>query len=95
MGDLSQQMLPQVAVILIRFVLAAVLLAAFDWRMTLAVFLVIPLALPFAFLSLRRMGRISADLQNASGKWRPESWNMSAAIQTLRAFHMAGASSRA
>ena len=29
-GDLSQQMLPQVAVILIRFVLAAVLLALFD-----------------------------------------------------------------
>ena len=36
-GDLSQQMLPQVAVILIRFVLAAVLLAVFDWRMTVRV----------------------------------------------------------
>ena len=90
-GDLSQQMLPQVAVILIRFVLAAVLLAAFDWRMTLAVFLVIPLALPFAFLSLRRMGRISADLQNAQREVASGILEYVSGIQTLRAFHMAGA----
>lgn len=94
-GDLSQQMLPQVAVILIRFVLAAVLLAAFDWRMTLAVFLVIPLALPFAFLSLRRMGRISADLQNAQREVASGILEYVSGIQTLRAFHMAAPSSRA
>lgn len=90
-GDLSQQMLPQVAVILIRFVLAAVLLAVFDWRMTLAVFLVILLALPFAFLSLRRMGRISADLQNAQREVASGILEYVSGIQTLRAFHMAGA----
>lgn len=90
-GDLSQQMLPQVAVILIRFVLAAVLLAVFDWRMTLAVFLVIPLALPFAFLSLCRMGRISADLQNAQREVASGILEYISGIQTLRAFHMAGA----
>ena len=90
-GDLSQQMLPQVAVILIRFVLAAVLLALFDWRMTLAVFLVIPLALPFAFLSLRRMGRISADLQKVQREVASGILEYVSGIQTLRAFHMAGA----
>lgn len=89
-GDLSQQMLPQVAVILIRFVLAAVLLAVFDWRMTLAVFLVIPLALPFAFLSLRRMERISADLQKAQREVASGILEYVSGIQTLRAFHMAG-----
>lgn len=90
-GDLSQQLLPQVSVILIRFVLAAGLLAVFDWRMTLAVFLVIPLALPFAFLSLRRMGRVSADLQKAQREVASGILEYVSGMQTLRAFHMAGA----
>lgn len=89
-GDLSQQMLPQAAVILIRFALAAVLLAAFDWRMTLALFFVIPLALPFAFLSLRRMGQVSERLQRAQQETAAGILEYVSGIRTLRAFHMAG-----
>lgn len=89
-GDVSQMMLPQVAVILIRFALAAVLLAIFDWRMTFAVFLVIPLALPFAFVSLHRMGRISVELQKAQREVASGILEYVNGIQTLRAFHVAG-----
>lgn len=89
-GDLSQQMLPQVAVILIRFALAIALLSIFDWRMMLAVFLVIPLALPFAFLSLKKMGRVSADLQKAQQDVSSGILEYVGGIQTLRAFNMAG-----
>lgn len=89
-GDVSQQLLPQVAVILIRFTLAIALLSVFDWRMMIATFLVIPLALPFAFLSLKKMGRVSADLQQAQQEVSSGILEYVGGMQTLRAFNMAG-----
>ena len=89
-GDLSQQLLPQVAVIVIRFVLAAVCLSWFNGWMTLALFVVIPLALPFAFWSLRRMGMVSADLQQAQRDVASGILEYVGGIQTLRAFNLAG-----
>ena len=89
-GDLSQQLLPQVAVIVIRFVLAAVCLSWFNGMMTLALFAVIPLALPFAFWSLRRMGTVSADLQQAQREVASGILEYVNGIQTLRAFNLAG-----
>lgn len=89
-GDLSQQLLPQVAVILVRFALAIALLSVFDWRMMLATFLVIPLALPFAFYSLKKMGRVSADLQQAQQEVSSGILEYVNGIQTLRAFNQAG-----
>ena len=89
-GDLSQQLLPQVAVIVIRFVLAAVCLSWFNGWMTLALFAVIPLALPFAFWSLRRMGTVSADLQRAQREVSSGILEYVNGIQTLRAFNLAG-----
>ena len=88
--DLSQQLLPQVAVIVIRFVLAAVCLSWFNGWMTLALFVVIPLALPFAFWSLRRMGMVSADLQQAQRDVASGILEYVGGIQTLRAFNLAG-----
>ncbi len=88
--NLSQQFLPQVATILIRFALALIVLTAFDWRMMLSVFVVIPLALPFSFISYRRMSTISADLQHSQQEAASGILEYVGGIQTLKAFHMAG-----
>lgn len=88
--NFAQQLLPQVATILIRFLLALVVLSAFDLRMTAAVFLVIPLALPFAFLSLKRMKRESEQLQTSQQEVAAGILEYVGGIQTLKAFHMAG-----
>lgn len=88
--NFAQQLLPQVATILIRFLLAILLLSAFDVRMTVAVFLVIPLALPFAFLSLKRMTGESERLQTSQQEVAAGILEYVGGIQTLKAFHMAG-----
>ena len=75
---------------MIRFVLAAVCLSWFNGWMTLALFAVIPLALPFAFWSLRRMGTVSADLQRAQREVSSGILEYVNGIQTLRAFNLAG-----
>ncbi|WP_180272707.1 ABC transporter ATP-binding protein [Konateibacter massiliensis] len=88
--NLSQQLLPQVATITIRFVLAAIVLSAFDWRMILAVFIVIPLALPFVFISYRKANHIGAQLQQAQQDASSGILEYVGGILTLKAFHMAG-----
>lgn len=88
--NLSQQILPQIATILIRYAFAVIILSAFDWRMMLAVFAVIPIALPFAFLSYRSMSHVSADLQRSRQEAASGILEYVGGIQTLRAFHMAG-----
>ena len=86
----SQQLLPQAATILIRFLLAVIVLSAFDVRMMLAVFLVIPLALPFAFVSMKRMEKESAHLQSSQQETASAILEYVGGIQTLKAFHSAG-----
>lgn len=88
--NLTQQILPQVATVLVRFALMFVILTAFDWRMMLAVFSVIPLALPFAFISFRRMNDAGADLQHSQQETSSRILEYVGGIQTLKAFHMAG-----
>lgn len=88
--NLSQQLLPQVSTVAIRLALALVVLTAFDWRMMLSVFLVIPLSLPFAFVSYRKMERAGADLQRSQQEVSSGILEYAGGIQTLKAFHMAG-----
>lgn len=88
--NFAQQLLPQIATIFIRFLLAVVLLSAFDVRMTIALFLVIPIALPFAFLSLKRMNGESGRLQKSQQEVAAGILEYVGGIQTLKAFHMAG-----
>ena len=88
--NLSQQILPQIVTVLIRFALMLVMLTAFDWRMMLSVFIVIPLALPFAFLSYRRMNDAGADFQYSQQETSSRILEYVGGIQTLKAFHMAG-----
>lgn len=89
--NLSQQILPQIATILIRYALALIVLTAFDWRMMLATFAVIVLALPCGWWSYRRMGRVSAELQQAQQAAAAGILEYAGGIQTLKAFNMAGA----
>lgn len=88
--NLSQQLLPQIATLIIRYALALVVLTAFDWRMMLTVFIVIPLALPFALLSCRKMSHIRADLQQSQQEVASGILEYVSGIQTLKAFYMAG-----
>jgi len=87
---LAQQFLPQAATVLIRFSLALIVLTAFDWRMMLAVFLVIPLAIPFAFLSFQQMKKESKELQQAQQDVSSGILEYVGGIQTLKAFNLAG-----
>lgn len=87
---LAQQFLPQVATVLIRFSLAFIVLTAFDWRMMITVFIVIPLAIPFAFLSYYKMKNESKDLQQAQQDVSSGILEYVGGIQTLKAFNMAG-----
>ncbi len=87
----AQQLLPQVATILIRFVLAVVFLPFFSLPLTIAAFAVIPLALPFAFLSAKRMDVTSAHLQSSQQQAASGILEYIGGIQTLKAFGMAGA----
>lgn len=86
----SQQLLPQVATILIRFTLAIIVLSAFDLRMMLAVIIVIPLALPFAFISYRKMKHVSAGFQQAQQDVSAGILEYVGGIQALKAFNLAG-----
>lgn len=87
---LASGLIPQISVILVRLALSIIVLSAFDWRMMLAVVLVIPLALPFAFASYRKMGRISGELLAAQQSAASGILEYVGGIQTLKAFNMAG-----
>ena len=86
----AQQMLPQVATILMRFSIALVVLSAFDVRMMAAVFIVIPLALPFAFISMKKMEKEGALLQSSQQQAASGILEYVGGIRTLKAFNMAG-----
>ncbi len=88
--NLASGLIPQISVILVRLTLAILVLSAFDWRMMLAVVLVIPLALPLAFVSYHKMGRVSSELLTAQQDAASGILEYVGGIQTLKAFNMAG-----
>jgi ATP-binding cassette subfamily B protein IrtB len=88
--NLASGLIPQISVILVRLALSVLVLSAFDWRMMLAVVLVIPLALPLAFASYHKMGRVSSELLKAQQDTASGILEYVGGIQTLKAFNMAG-----
>ncbi len=88
--SLASGLIPQISVILVRFTLSFIALSAFDWRMLLAVIAVIPLALPFAFISYRRMGRVSQSLLTVQQEAASGILEYVGGIQTLKAFNQSG-----
>ncbi|MDD2981750.1 MAG: ABC transporter ATP-binding protein, partial [Hespellia sp.] len=88
--NLAEQFAPQMTVTIGRLLLSAVMLGVFDIRMTLAMFLVIPLALPFAWMSYRRMKASSQELSQAQQSVSSNILEYVEGIQTLKAYNMAG-----
>ncbi len=88
--NLASGLIPQISVILVRLTLSVIFLSAFDWRMMISVILVIPIALPFAFISYKKMGSISSGLLEAQQKASSGILEYVGGIQTLKAFNMAG-----
>lgn len=88
--NLASSLIPQISVILVRLALSFIVLSAFDWRMMLATVLVVPLSLPFALISYKRMGKVSSELLATQQKAASGILEYVGGIQTLKAFHQAG-----
>ncbi len=88
--NLASGLIPQISVIIVRLALSMIVLSAFDARMMLAVIAVIPLALPFAIISCRNMGRVSDKLLKTQQETTSKILEYVGGIQTLKAFNQAG-----
>lgn len=87
---LAEQFMPQVTAFIVRLVISAIFLGIFDYRMTFALLITIPLSLPFAFVSYSRMKDSGAHLQKAQQDTTSRILEYIEGIQTLKAFNMAG-----
>jgi len=88
--SLASGLIPQISVIIVRLTLSIIILSAFDFRMMLAVIAVIPLALPFALISYRNMGKVSNKLLTSQQETASGILEYVGGIQTLKAFNQAG-----
>lgn len=87
---MASNFIPQVSVIFIRLFLSITVFAAFEWRMLLAMLIVIPLAIPFSIISYKRMTTTSADLLKTQQQTSSLILEYVGGIQTLKAFNQAG-----
>lgn len=84
------EVLAQVGCILVRLVVFCGVLCAFDWRMALALLVVVPLALPFLWLGARALSRVSDDMARALQVADTKSIEYARGIRTLKAFGLSG-----
>jgi ATP-binding cassette subfamily B protein IrtB len=87
---LASALVPQISVILVRLTLSIIVLSVLDWRMMLALILVIPLSLPFAILSYKRMDNVSDALLKSQQESISLTLEYVGGIQTLKSFNQAG-----
>ena len=90
--NLSSSIVANGAVIAIRLLIALVVLSIFNVKMTLAMFIVIPLAIPFAVISYRRVAYTSADLIAIQQQTAANVIEYAGGITTLQAYGQTGAS---
>ena len=88
--NLSSSVVANGAVILIRLLIALIVLSIFNIKMTLAMFIVIPLAIPFAVISYRRVAHTSADLIAIQQQTAANVIEYAAGITTLQAYDRTG-----
>lgn len=88
--NLSNSFALQIAITAVRLLLSFVFLAVFDVRMALALFISIPLAVPFAIISYRRMAVSGLELMGAQQEAASGILEYVEGIQTLKAFNVAG-----
>lgn len=83
----NDTVIPKLAVVIARMSMALIVLTAFDWRMTLALFSVIPLAVPFAVVAYRRLNRTNTELLDAQQDNTARILEYVGGIETLKAFN--------
>ncbi|MBR4342991.1 MAG: ABC transporter ATP-binding protein [Lachnospiraceae bacterium] len=88
--NLSSSIVANGAVIVIRLIIALVILSVFNVKMMLAMFIVIPLAIPFAIMSYKRVAHTSAKLIAIQQQTAAETIEYAGGITTLQAYNRAG-----
>lgn len=88
--NLSNSFAPQIAITLVRLLTSFLCLAFFDVRMALALFVSIPLTLPFALMSYSRMNISGQKLMDAQQEAASGILEYVEGIRTLRAFNVVG-----
>ena len=88
--NLSSSIVANGAVIVIRLIIALVILSVFNVKMMLAMFIVIPLAIPFAIISYKRVAHTSAELIAIQQQTAAETIEYAGGITTLQAYNRAG-----
>jgi len=88
--NLSSSIVANGAVIVIRLLIALVILSIFSVKMMLAMFIVIPLAIPFAIISYKRVAHTSAELIAIQQQTAAETIEYAGGITTLQAYNRAG-----
>lgn len=88
--NLSSSVVANGAVIIIRLLMAFIVLSIFNVKMTLAMFIVIPLAIPFAVISYRRVRHTSSELIAIQQQTAANVIEYAGGITTLQAYGRAG-----
>ncbi len=88
--NLSSSVVANGAVIIIRLLMALIVLSVFNIKMTLAMFVVIPLAVPFAVISYRRVRHTSSELITIQQQTAANVIEYAGGITTLQAYGRAG-----
>ena len=86
----SSMIVANISVITIRLLLGIIMVMAFQWKMGLAMFAVIPLAVPFAVISYRRVRKSGAELIETREKTSSLILEFVGGINTLKAYNQAG-----
>ena len=88
--NLSSSVVANGAVIAIRLLIALTVLSIFNVKMTLAMFIVIPLAVPFAVISYKRVAHTSAELIAIQQQTAANVIEYAGGITTLQAYDRTG-----
>ena len=88
--NLSSSVVANGAVIVIRLLIALIVLSIFSVKMTLAMFIVIPLAIPFAVISYKRVAHTSAELIAIQQQTAANVIEYAGGITTLQAYYRTG-----
>ncbi len=88
--NLSSSIVANGAVIAIRLLIALIVLSIFSVKMTLAMFIVIPLAVPFAVISYKRVAHTSAELIAIQQQTAANIIEYAGGITTLQAYDRTG-----
>ena len=88
--NLSSSVVANGTVIIIRLLIALIVLSIFNIKMTLAMFIVIPLAIPFVVISYRRVRYTSSELIAIQQQTAANVIEYAGGITTLQAYGRAG-----